>query len=1093
MRLGSAFLSALAVAVFFFAWKLSQGPIELPQLSPYISQAVAQNGQGLTLRLEKTTVSWQGWTRILDLRIHNASLFSKDGRRFAHIPEAAISLSGNALVQGVIAPQSIEVFEPTIQVLRHGDGTFSLDFGSDNAEKPSVTLAPEKPFDLVQLLGYRPTLERPLSFLQRVDIVQAHFDYEDRVHDLNLQADDVSVALERIGETLLLESSLDFDLEGARVAGAFAADYNITTQVLESQIDLAALPIAPLAKLFAPEAIAPLQGVDLSVQGNLHIMADRSGKLRQFKADLQTGDGVVVLSKPFSQALAVEKTAFNLSYNELHDKIRLEKAEVALKKGSLLKLPDPLSHDFPVESVNFTGSYDVVATDYSLDDFILRTGAGMSVALDAQGKILDEQGQRSLSLQGKLLDVDIGLFDLYWPSGVIPNAREWVVNHIVAGFVPQATIQLDLSADEQFDALSLDHLSGQIDIARADVDYLPPLAAVLGTKGVARYNAETFNIEVEGGKAGAVQVEKGSIAISGLSAEDQYLDLDLNLSGSLPDQLRFIDTEPLGFAAALGIDPEVTAGAVDTNVAMHFPLINHLGWDQVDITATAKGQDVVIEQAALGQDVRDGQVELTVTQAGLDLSGDVTLGRIPATLTWRENFNEQSVFKRRFRIQADQVTQDQRVKELQLDFTPFNDEIFTGPIPLQATIVEEWSGQGAVEVFADLKDSALTIPVVNWQKPTGQAGQAYAKVTFNEDRLIGVPYFTVNSEGLEAIGSIGLDPSGQRLQVIELDKFHAGMTQIDDGTVLYSPTIGWEVDVTGKTLDLMPALASMRESRKNAKPVQSAEVAADTGLHGTFSGRFNSVFLDEDYPLQDVVGALVSNGVLWSQIHMTGEVGNKAPFSIDISPDGNNRRLEMTADDAGGLLRALDLFDDMQGGALEVTGVLNDQSAHRPLVGRIQVDDYRIVEVPSLAKVLSLAALTGIVDSLRGDGIGFSRLDAPFKAQQGIIEFKDGLTSGLALGVTWRGLLDTEKNTADISGTIVPAYGVNSFLGSVPVIGNLFTSGERGGGLFAWTYEIRGDLDDPKVSVNGVSALAPGLLRRLFSRDPAAEQKNSPP
>ncbi|MDH3596031.1 MAG: hypothetical protein OEM93_14410, partial [Rhodospirillales bacterium] len=67
----------------------------------------------------------------------------------------------------------------------------------------------------------------------------------------------------------------------------------------------------------------------------------------------------------------------------------------------------------------------------------------------------------------------------------------------------------------------------------------------------------------------------------------------------------------------------------------------------------------------------------------------------------------------------------------------------------------------------------------------------------------------------------------------------------------------------------------------------------------------------------------------------------------------------------------------------------------------------------------------------------------------------------------------------DLEGTIVPAYTFNRILGAIPILGRILTGGE-GEGLFAFTYEMKGALDDPEVSVNPLSALAPGFLRGLF-------------
>ena len=42
-------------------------------------------------------------------------------------------------------------------------------------------------------------------------------------------------------------------------------------------------------------------------------------------------------------------------------------------------------------------------------------------------------------------------------------------------------------------------------------------------------------------------------------------------------------------------------------------------------------------------------------------------------------------------------------------------------------------------------------------------------------------------------------------------------------------------------------------------------------------------------------------------------------------------------------------------------------------------------------------------------------------------------------------------------------------------------TGCEGAGLLNFTYHTTGDLDDPEVSVDPLSVLAPGFLRGLFS------------
>jgi hypothetical protein len=83
------------------------------------------------------------------------------------------------------------------------------------------------------------------------------------------------------------------------------------------------------------------------------------------------------------------------------------------------------------------------------------------------------------------------------------------------------------------------------------------------------------------------------------------------------------------------------------------------------------------------------------------------------------------------------------------------------------------------------------------------------------------------------------------------------------------------------------------------------------------------------------------------------------------------------------------------------------------------------------------------------------------------------------MGITLEGAIDTANSAINLEGTVVPAYTLNSFIGSIPLLGNLLV-GKRGEGVFAVTYGVVGPLENPKVLVNPLSALAPGVLRNMF-------------
>jgi len=116
------------------------------------------------------------------------------------------------------------------------------------------------------------------------------------------------------------------------------------------------------------------------------------------------------------------------------------------------------------------------------------------------------------------------------------------------------------------------------------------------------------------------------------------------------------------------------------------------------------------------------------------------------------------------------------------------------------------------------------------------------------------------------------------------------------------------------------------------------------------------------------------------------------------------------------------------------------------------------------------------------NSLNFTRLESNFEWRLGnngdIYRIENGTTTGASIGLTFDGIVDTGKGTMDIKGTAAPLSQLNNFISNIPIIGDILTGG--GGALLAATYSIRGNTDDPSVSVNPLSVLTPGIVRKLL-------------
>ncbi|MDB5374513.1 MAG: hypothetical protein JWP04_3155, partial [Belnapia sp.] len=204
------------------------------------------------------------------------------------------------------------------------------------------------------------------------------------------------------------------------------------------------------------------------------------------------------------------------------------------------------------------------------------------------------------------------------------------------------------------------------------------------------------------------------------------------------------------------------------------------------------------------------------------------------------------------------------------------------------------------------------------------------------------------------------------------------------------------------------------------------------------------------------------------------------PFEFTLTPRGNQRHVQLVAEDGGGLLHALDLVNVIRGGRLRVTASYAESRPGAALAGTAELDQFILSDAPAAAKLLQAMTLYGLVEAAQGgSGLVFSRLVAPFTLTPEVLVLTEARAFSASLGLTAKGRILRERAVAEIEGTIVPAYLFNTLLGNLPIIGRLF-SPEAGGGVFAATYRIQGPLADPQVVINPLAALTPGFLRGLF-------------
>ncbi len=548
--------------------------------------------------------------------------------------------------------------------------------------------------------------------------------------------------------------------------------------------------------------------------------------------------------------------------------------------------------------------------------------------------------------------------------------------------------------------------------------------------------------------------------------KDQVLAVNADIAAAMPELITFLRHPRLRLLDRHPIPLRNPGGSIAGKLSVNLPLEEHLDFSDVAIHAVGQVSGLRLGGLVAGRDLDRGEVAVDVTGDALKASGRATVGGIPAALTLDMDFKPGPPSQVVQRATATGVATSRQLAGAGLDPGPV---IGQGTGSFTATYQTRRDGQGEVRVQADLQDAALAL--AGWKKPPGQPASASARLLLNADRLQAISELQAQGPGMQVRGR--LDMAGDKPALLALDPIVLGPTRARGEIRLpATPDEPVRVTLSGAVLDLSSGLPR--------KPAQGGTVRDGTAKDSTpwlADISFEQVLLAEGRSLAGLTAHAEYDGRRLRTLQAQSAGAER--LQATIKPQGNGRQLSVRAADGGALLRALGVLQTVDGGRLAVDGHYDDSAQVSVLSGTADLRDFHVRDAPAVGKLLQALTVYGIGDAMSGPGLAFSQLTSPFRWDGDVLDLQETQAFSASLGLTAQGRIDTAQRTVDVKGTIVPAYALNSALGRIPLLGGLF-SAERGGGLFAVNYSVRGPLADPAVSVNPLSALTPGFFRRLF-------------
>ena len=659
-----------------------------------------------------------------------------------------------------------------------------------------------------------------------------------------------------------------------------------------------------------------------------------------------------------------------------------------------------------------------------------------------------------------------------WPFWIADKPRDWVLKNIFGGTVKNANIsvfipQNRLSIEPRPVRLDEDELkiSFEIEDARMNVaGDIPPLRDMN-----ARFDMVGPQVAVSIQSAASyfpsgrvVNVEAGAISIDNAYEKPLMADISVAVAGKADAVAELVSVRPIAALEKAGFEVSDFSGEVRGNAQLRLGLIQDQDPPDPVWNASLTLDQVDVAKPFDGRKIDDFVGTLAVNPEAVRVDGTAKVDGIEMEVALVEPVDQRSSVKRERVVSM--VLDNQERRRL----VPGLDDLIDGQIGINLTRVD--AERQSVEV--DLRRANLNLPWIGWSKGQGIAAKARFDVV-TRDGVNQIDRFVLDGDGFYGEGAFVVGPDG-------LKSANFGKVQLSPGDNL-SLTLSHNKGVY--TISVSGTQVDARALIKELKRPQTSDPADGGNTSLRVEAKIDKVIGFGDESLSGVSLTYSAKGGKPTNLDFSGVTRSSQAVVAKLRPVDGLSQVSVTSSDAGAVSRFSDLYGRILGGLLNLK--LNE-TENGAWYGNVDLRNFQINNEERLQSIVSTptgqdgrSLNSAVRRDLDVSSARFQRGFARLLYAQGTLSVENGIVRGEQIGASFQGVVRDASGRIDLTGTFMPAYGLNRLFGELPIIGAILGNGSDRG-LLGITFKLTGATERPNLLINPLSIIAPGVFLRIF-------------
>jgi len=1083
-ELGVVVMGVAIAWLYGVSWLLSQQNVDISEARGVLGQLFAEAVAGAGVEIPTMRLDWYPATDDIVFTGQNISINTTDGTEFQNLPTLQTYFPLEEFRQGSLIPRKVVLTGGVVSWIEDENGHIRAGLGTPD------TLGRLGPLWQGRRATSRHRAAIDLDGVDAVEVTGARAYYINSMNGLAVSLDDVALKFQRE------KKELNFDLKAQLNQSEIKDQIPLTLSVMTNtefdnfDVSLQAVGINPAISGPTKGRYSEVRGINAPVTSRISFIYGPKTGLKSADLHIEVGAGGFE-REGLGQTFDFESVVTTAFLNLGEDEMTVERLDVAApllvfkSKGTLSDLDainDGDINSSPFFDLNFeklsldarpvfekrlsfkgldiAGRLDVDAQTLRMETVTLDRGTHQwvaSVFLDKNETGDFEAIRAEGALQGELTTPE--LLDV-WPVKFADGARRWLERSVKDGRVDSLSFKADL--EREGGELVENVMDMDFTVRDGTVNYISTMTPLTQASGVAKITNNSLNFDLNGGRIGDLTVLPSQVQIPKLQPKGGDMIITVNARGGAPDMLSLLGQPPFDLTDRYEVNPNEIQGEGDVKLTITRPLLEY--FDQSRILYDVEGDftNVVAPSKIGSHQLTEGDISLRVDNKGLLASGPVKIGPWETNLEWKETFDE-GLTPTQYHISGymDHNTFD----ELGVGFR----EYFDGPTKIDIRAAGTEGNIRSALIEADLSATEISVGDY-WSKPKGVEGRLSASLLRDGDNF-DISDLVVSAPGLDIEGQMTFR-SDYALKNLVFETLK--VSDLVDARLEIRPDTERKLLAAKLNGNLLNISSMLDRSLSAQTSAFEAPISLDANLE--------QLILDPKFAARNASLLYSHNGQDMTQLKLSAQT-EEGPVRVSLETDDVNKVRTVDAEfpKASQAASAFLGIDSIQGGNFSMTGNLPLPGEEGSFIGRAEITDFKVRDAPILAQLLSLGSLTGLFNTLSGEGLAFESFVMPFHFAEGVLTVRDARVYGPALGMTGEGNIDLRNETVDLDGALVPAYTANSLLGDLPVIGDILV-GKEGEGIFALSYQVVGPFEATQIAVNPLSALTPGFLRGIFRK-----------